>query len=87
MPKLRESPAQQMERVFRAAIRYGLARKGQDMNDLVQMAPKCRSTVYKRMRDPGHCTFDEMLLFYKQFFNDRQLCEMFGVEYHGSTPV
>lgn len=85
MPKLRESPAQQMERVFRAAIQYGLARKGQDMSDLVQMAPKCRSTVYKRMRDPGHCTFDEMLLFYKQFFNDRQLCEMFDVEYHGTT--
>lgn len=87
MPKLRESPAQRMERVFRAAIQYGLARKGQDMSDLVQMAPKCRATVYKRMRDPSHCTFDEMLLFYKQFFNDRQLCELFDVEYHGTTSV
>ena len=87
MPKLRESPAQQMERVFRATIQYGLARKGQDMSDLVQMAPKCRSTVYKRMRDPSHCTFDEMLLFYKQFFSDRQLCELFDVEYHGTTSV
>lgn len=85
MPKLKESPVQRMERVFRAAIQYGLARKGQDMNDLVQMAPKSRSTVYNRLRNPSGCTFDEMLLFYKQFFNDQQLCEMFGVEYHGST--
>lgn len=85
MPKLKESPCQRMDRIFRATVRYGLEIRGQDMNDLVQMAPGSKSTVYKRMRTAKNCTFDEMLLFYAQFFNDRQLCEMFGVEYHGST--
>lgn len=85
MPKLKELPAQRMGRVFRACVHYGLERRGQGMPDLVRMAPGSKSTVYNRMHDPRGCTFHEMLLFYNQFFNDRQLCEMFGVEYHGTT--
>lgn len=30
MPKLKETPAQRMERVFRAAVMYGLERRGRE---------------------------------------------------------
>lgn len=85
MPKLKESPVQRMERVFRAAVRYGLERRGENVEDLAKVAPGCRSTVYRRVRLPRTCTLDEMLFYAPRFFNDQQLCEMFGVEYHGTT--
>ena len=85
MPKLKETPAQRMERVFRAAVRYGLERRGEKVGDLAKYAPKSRATVYHRMRTPLNCTMEEMLFYGPRFFNDRQLCEMIGVEYHGST--
>lgn len=85
MPKMKESPCQRMDRVFRATVQYGLAINGQDMNDLVRMAPKSKSTIYKRMRTVRDCTFEEGLFYIQKFFNARQLCEMFGLEYHGST--
>lgn len=85
MPKLRESPAQRMERVFRAAVKYGLERNGEKMADLAKEAPKSKDTVYRRMRNPGLCPMSEMLYYAPKFFNDRQLCEMFGVEYNGNT--
>lgn len=31
MPKLKETPAQRMERVFRAAVMYGLERRGENV--------------------------------------------------------
>lgn len=85
MPKLKETQSQRMERIFRAAIRYGLERRADKVEDLAKVAPKSRSTVYKRLHKPGLCTLQEMLFYAPKFFNDRELCEMLGVEYHGST--
>ena len=85
MPKLKETPAQRMEWVFRAAIMYGLERRGENIEDLAKKAPQSRSTVYRRVKQPGFCTLREMLFYAPRFLNDRQLCEMFGVEYHGDT--
>lgn len=45
-----------------------------------------RSTTYRRVRIPRTCTFEEGLFYIPKFLNDRQLCEMWGVEYHGITP-
>lgn len=87
MPKLRESQTQRMQRIFRAAIRYGLERKGENVDDLAKLAPKCRSTVYRRLKNPGLCTLSEMLFYAPKFFSDRELCEMLGVEYHGTSQV
>ena len=84
MPR-KETQAQRMGRVFRAVVRYGLELRGETVYDLVKRMPKAQSTVYKRLREPTTCTNAEMLQ-YAQFFNDRQLCEMYGVEYHGITP-
>ena len=85
MPKLKETQTQRMERIFRAAIRYGLERRAEKVEDLAKVAPKSRSTIYGRIKKPGQCTLQEMLFYAPRFFNDRELCEMFGVEYHGRT--
>lgn len=84
MPRLKESQAQKMRRIFRSVIRYGLEMRGEKVKDLAAAAPIKLNTIYKRLRDPTTCTNTEMLHFAK-FFNDRQLCEFYGVEYHGAT--
>lgn len=84
--KIKESSEERMTRVFRAAVRYKLERRGEKIDDLAKIAPGCRKTVYNRMHNPLSCTNGEMLFYAPEFFNDRQLCEMYGVEYHGSTP-
>ena len=86
MPKLKETPVQRMERVFRAAVFYGLERRAETIDDLAKRAPKARSTTYRRVRIPRTCTFEEGRFYIPKFLNDRQLCEMWGVEYHGITP-
>ena len=52
MPKLKETPVQRMERVFRAAVFYGLERRAETIDDLAKRAPKARSTTYRRVRIP-----------------------------------
>jgi len=85
MPKLKETPTQRMQRVFRAVVMYNLERRGETVMDLAKIAPRGQATVYRRMKQPEFCTMQEMLFYVPRFFNDRQLCEMFGVEYHGNT--
>lgn len=78
MPKLKETPVQRMERVFRAAVFYGLERRAETIDDLAKRAPNARSTTYRRVRIPRTCTFEEGLFYIPKFLNDRQLCEMWG---------
>ena len=35
MPKLKETPVQRMERVFRAAVFYGLERRAETIDDYI----------------------------------------------------
>ncbi len=89
MPKtkvFKESAEERFTRVFRACSRYYLERRGEHIEDLAKIAPGCRKTVYNRMNKPLRCTSEEMLFYAPKFFSDRQLCEAFGVQYHGSTP-
>ena len=48
--------------------------------------PKSPATYYKRLRDLGSFTREELCIIIPRYFSDRQLCEAFGVEYHGATP-
>jgi len=84
MPKLKETQAEKLGRIFRSVIAYNLAIRCEDLDDLVVRLPCVKSTFYKHLRDPMFVTVREMLCL-APFFTDRQLCEMFGVEYHGAT--
>lgn len=85
MPKLKETQAQKMGRIFRAVVRYGLELRCEKVEDLAKTIPYSKSTIYNSLKNPTTCTNAEMLHFAK-FFNDRQLCEFYGVDYHGATP-
>lgn len=85
MPKLRESPKQRMDRAFLAALRYGQTLRGERDLDTVKLMPRCCSTYYAHLRDLDKFTRAELLVLIPRYFNDRQLCEAFGVEYHGTT--
>lgn len=86
MPKLRESPVERMDRAFMAALRYGQVMRGEKDIDTAKMLPKCKSSYYSHLRNLDMFTREELRVLFPRYFNDRQLCEAWGVEYHGSTP-
>lgn len=86
MPKLRQSPKERMNRAFMAALRHGQALRGEKDLDTAQIMPKSRTTYYAHLRDLDKLTREELLVLIPRYFTDRQLCEAFGVEYHGTTP-
>lgn len=86
MPKLKESPKMRMDKTFMTALRVGQAQRGEKDLDTAKLMPKSRSTYYKRLRDPDTFTREELCILIPRYFNDRQLCAAFGVEYHGTTP-
>ena len=85
MPKLRESPKTRMDRAFITALRVGQAKRGEKDRDTAQIMPKCVSTYYSHLREPDKFTREELRILIPRYFTDRQLCEAFGVEYHGAT--
>ncbi len=85
MPKLHESPKERMDRAFMAALRYGQEIRGEKDLDTAQLMPKSRSTYYYHLRDLDKFTREELRVLIPRYFTDRQLCEAFGVEYHGAT--
>ena len=87
MPKLRESPKTRMDRAFMAALRYGQAMRGESDKDTMRLMPKSTATYYKRLRNLDGFTREELRILIPRYFNDRQLCDAFGVEYHGATPA
>lgn len=87
MPKLRESPKARMDKAFMAALRYGQAMRGESDKDTMRLMPKSTATYYKRLRNLDGFTREELRILIPRYFNDRQLCDAFGVEYHGATPV
>ena len=86
MPKLRESPKTRMDRAFMATLRYGQAMRGETDKDTMKLLPVSKATYYNRLRNLDGFTREELRILIPRYFNDRQLCAAFGVEYHGSTP-
>lgn len=85
MPKLRDSPKTRMDRAFMAALRYGQAIRGETDKDTMKLFPRSTATYYVRLRNLDSFTRGELRILIPRYFNDRQLCEAFGVEYHGHT--
>ncbi len=87
MPKLKESPAQHMNRRFMAALRYGQELRGERDADTAKIVmPQGPRTFYRRVKEPEKFSVENVRVIAQRYFNDRQLCEAFGVEYHGRTP-
>lgn len=83
MPKLKESPKQKMDRAFLAAIVGGQARRGENNQDTIRLLPVSTSAFYNHLRCPDMFTREELLILIPRYFDDRQLCDAFGVEYRG----
>ena len=69
-----------------AALRYGQAMRGETDKDTMRLMPKSTATYYKRLHNLDGFTREELRILIPRYFNDRQLCDAFGAEYHGGTP-
>ena len=85
MPKLKESAKARMDRAFLAGLRYGQTMRGEKDLDTAKLMPKCTTAYYRHIKNPDMFTREELIVLIPRYFNDRQLCDAFGVEYHGST--
>lgn len=73
---------------FRAALAAGQKRRGDRNLDTAKLLPNGTSTYYQRKREPGKFTVQDLRIIAQQYqFTDYQLCQIIGVEYHGSTPA
>lgn len=86
MPKLKESPTQRMNRAFLAAVRAGQIMRGDTNADTLQLVSVKYSSFFRKMKAPETFSVFDARVLAQRYFNDRQLCDAFGVEYHGSTP-
>lgn len=86
MPKLKASAKVRMDRAFMAALRYGQELRGEKDIDTAKLMPKSDVTYYRHIRNLDMFTREELRILIPRYFTDRQLCEAFGVEYHGATP-
>lgn len=75
-----------MDRAFLAALRYGQTLRGEKDPDTARLLPRSSVTYYRHIKDPDMFTRGELRVLIPRYFNDRQLCDAFGVEYHGTTP-
>ena len=79
MPKLRDTPKTRMDRAFMAALRYGQAMRGETDKDTMRLMPKSTATYYKRLHNLDGFTREELRIIIPRYFNDRQLCDAFGI--------
>lgn len=86
MPKVAITATQRQNRALMAALRYGQEMRGERDIDTARIAPVSLSTYYSRIKNPEAFTVAELRVLAQRYFNDRQLCEAFGIEYHGTTP-
>ena len=86
MPKLKETRIQQMDRAFLAAIRAGQIMRGDSNEDTIRLVSVSYCTFFRKLKEPGTFSMFDARILAQRYMNDRQLCEAFGVEYHGATP-
>lgn len=85
MPKLKQSAKVRMYRAFMAALRYGQELRGEKDADTARLMPRSTATYYKHIKNLDMFTREELRVLIPRYFTDRQLCDAFGVEYHGFT--
>lgn len=86
MPKVALTATQRQNRALLAALRYGQELRGERDIDTARIVPGSQRTFYYRIKNPEAFTVAELRPLAQRYFNDRQLCEAFGIEYHGITP-
>lgn len=89
MPRVTLTAAQRQNREFLAALRAGQVRRGEKDIDTAQLLPgRKERTYYRRVKSPELFTIADLRMLAQRYnFTDYQLCQIIGVEYHGSTPV
>lgn len=71
---------------FRAEIARNIEMLGLSKAEAIKRCGMTTSRWYARMNDPGSTTRDELKKFKDGLgLNDRQICAMVGVAYHGAT--
>lgn len=86
MPKKAVSAQERMDRELLAALAAGQTRLGDKHMDTAKYMPTCQRTFYRRLSDPKSFTIQELRILAERYrLTDYQLCQIFGVEYHGST--
>ena len=86
MPKKAMSAQERMDREFLAALAAGQVRTGDRDSDTARLLPNCKSTYYRRKREPGLFTVRDFRIIAQRYqLTDYQISRIFGVEYHGST--
>lgn len=86
MPKVTLTATQRQDRAFLAALRGGQALRGERDTDTMQYIRMPSSTYYRKVKEPSTFSVSDVRRLAQRYFNDRQLCEAFGIEYHGATP-
>lgn len=86
MPKVTLTAAQRQDRAFLAALRGGQALRGERDCDTMKCILMSYSTYHRKVQQPGTFSVDDVRRLAQRYFNDRQLCEAFGIEYNGATP-
>lgn len=89
MPRVKAlTAAERQRREIVAALKAGMARKGETEKDAAAFFPKEKRTFDRRLKDPGKFTHEELCALFSHYeISDAQLCLIFGVEYHGSTRI
>ena len=89
MPRVTLTMEERLNRELLAALRAGQVRKGERDIDTAQLLPNRKQrTYYIRVNSPERFTVADLRVLARRYeFTDYQLCRMFGVEYHGSTPA
>lgn len=88
MPKKAISAQERMNRELLAALRGGQTRMNEKNTDTARYLPKCQRVFYRRINAPELFTVEELRILAQRYhFTDYQVCQIMGVEYHGSTPA
>lgn len=88
MPKKAVSPQEKQNLELLAALRAGQVRAGDCDFDTARFMPIGKSTFSRRKQAPENFTIRELRVLAQRYrFTDYQLCQIIGVEYHGSTPA
>ena len=85
MPRVTLTDAQRQDRAFLAALRYGQELRGEKDVDTAKVMPSSQKTYYNHIKQPASFSVRDARILAQRYFNDRQLCDAFGVEYHGGT--
>lgn len=88
MPKKATSDQEKQNLEFLAALSAAQVRAGDCDFDTTRFMPMSKSTFSRKKQAPENFTLRDLRILAQRYkFTDYQLCQIVGVDYHGSTPV